>query len=128
VNNQEILTKAIQKAAGFDISIPHFSHPLEKYTWEDNKRYWYLGDITIPLFEIIYQHDFAKALWGDKQGFNGVPVEAVLKMAIPQSKSLSDGMKTVESIFSIKSEPIWHYHLQQMVIANDPIAYLAENM
>lgn len=104
MNNQEILEKAIVKAAGFDISIPHFAHPLQKYEWNDDKRYWFLGDVTIPLFEIIYQHSFAKALWGE---------EELLPINQAFNKIIKDG---------------WKRHLQAMVIADDPIKYLGDNI
>lgn len=103
MTHKEILTKAIEKAAGFDISIPHFAHPLQEYSWDDNKRYWYLGEITIPLFEIIYQHSFAKALWGEE-------VYA------------TDGSTNRPILYK------WQDKLINMVIADDPIAYLGENI
>lgn len=52
---------------------------------------------------IIYNHDFAKALWGEE---------------VDVSLALS-GMDTTIP---------WEYHLQQMVIANDPIEYLGANI
>lgn len=107
MTNQEILTKAIQKAAGFNISSPHFAHPLEKYQWDDEKRYWYLGDITIPLFEIIYQHSFAKALWGEQ-----------LQVWHIEGRN---GHAEVEV-------PAYEAMLQQMVIADDRIAYLGSHI
>lgn len=127
MNNKEILTKAIQLAAGFDISIPHFAHPLEEYEWEDNKHYWYLGDITIPLFEIIYQHSFAKALWGEEDTQLWFDDEELYykdqpllggEVSYPYNEGAAVGFKT-------KS---WQYHLQMMVISDDPIAYLGANL
>lgn len=45
----------------------------------------------IRYYDIIYNHDFAKALWGEK--------------------------------------PLgWRYHLQMMVVADDPIEYLGEHL
>lgn len=108
MTNQQILEKAIQKAAGYDISILHFAHPLEEYKWDDEKRYWYLDDITIPLFEVIYQHSFAKALWGEKK-----------------TRVISD---TSQMLHERVIEQGWRWYLQQMVISNDPIKYLGENI
>lgn len=53
------------------------------------------------VYNCIFNHDFAKALWGE------VPNTGYLKAAnlIP-----------------------WKYHLQQMVIDDDPIAYLGDNL
>lgn len=56
--------------------------------------------------DILYDHNFAKALWGNQRlletGLLGEPI------AQPQY--------------------LWQYHLQQMVISDDPIAYLREHM
>jgi hypothetical protein len=106
MTDKEILEKAIQKAAGYDISVPHFAHPLEKYEWNDEKRYWYLGDIVIPLFEIIYQHDFAKALWDTR----------------------TDLEHRITDMYTLKHYALWEWHLMNMVLSNDPIKYLGENI
>ena len=59
----------------------------------------YDGDQTISFEEIVFRHDFAKALWGEE----------------------------------LKKWPLykitnWEFHLQQMVISEDPIMYLGENI
>lgn len=110
MTNQEILEKVIQKAAGFNISVPHFAHPLEEYAWDDEGRYWFLGDITIPLFEIIYQHNFAKALWGER--------DVIISRYVQGNGRQIYG----KEIYG------WEMHLQQMVIAPDPIEYLGEHI
>lgn len=46
--------------------------------------------------DIIYNHGFAKALWGDH--------------------------------LATQTKQAWQYHLQQMVVADDPIKYLGENL
>jgi hypothetical protein len=51
--------------------------------------------------QLIYNHDFARALWG-KEAPNNHCKMAGLDM--------------------------WQYHLQQMVVADDPIAYLGEHI
>lgn len=118
MTNQKILEKVIQKAASFDISTPHFAHPLQKYEWDDEKRYWYLGDITIPLFEIIYQHDFAKALWGDNVYFT-------VYSNIFGGKTTKDDPKAIKG--HSNGLPLWQYRLQQLVIADDVFKYLEEH-
>ncbi len=52
--------------------------------------------------DIIFDHKFAKALWGDE------PLHRI-KLTEPLMEN-------------------WGYHLQQMVIADDPIAYLGQNI
>lgn len=62
------------------------------------------GDEYYHRNQIIYSHDFAKALWGDKD---------TIVWADDQR------METL---------PAYKFHLQQMVISPDPIDYLRENM
>lgn len=105
--NREILTKAIEKAEanGFD-AIEHidgeyclcdeYSDPIA-YTW-------------------IFNHDFAKALWGEKRStVHGIPV------GVKPTDAVAQRVKTVY-------HKGWQYHLQNMVVAEDPIQYLGENI
>ncbi len=106
MTNQEILEKAIQKAIdGGYTNVPKFvGITIEQYAEDlltnDNKPY-----------DIIFNHDFAKALWGE-------PKE------VDFGKRDSGGMK----IFGVPKTIGWQYHLQQMVIAEDPIKYLGEHL
>jgi hypothetical protein len=71
----------------------------------------------IPYWQgIVYSHDFAKALWGTEED----------QFMYPESEGVApnDNQKQAELCW----QEIWRYHLQQMVISDDPIAYLAENM
>lgn len=101
--NQEILEKAITKAieGGFNPE-PYFK----------SKDVYVPAIVDNPLqYGLIYNHDFAKALWGEQ-------------------KALENGEYPSEVIM-YEGKPIWHpwqYHLQQMVIADDPIAYLGEHI
>ena len=66
-------------------------------------------------YELIFNHDFAKALWGDKehveqQGYDGMNC---YNCDADQSKYI---------------DRCWEAHLQAMVIADDPIKYLRENI
>lgn len=54
--------------------------------------------------DLIYNHDFAKALWGE-------------------NKIATMGLHTV-----FNNLPAWAFHLTQMVIADDPIAYLGDHL
>lgn len=57
---------------------------------------------------VIFNHDFAKALWGEEYiGWD-----------------ISDVYFKKHRIAS----QAWQFHLQQMVIADDPIEYLGENI
>jgi hypothetical protein len=71
---------------------------------------------VIGLRDIIFSHDFAKALWGEEQfGYpecTQIPFETV-------------GASGYDVEYLGKK---WQYHLQQMVIADDPIKYLEKNL
>ena len=58
--------------------------------------------------ELIYNHDFAKALWGEKLT-NPIHIYENGNMAKVQQTA-------------------WQYHLQRMVIADNPIQYLKDNI
>lgn len=84
MTNQEILHKAIEKAVAG-------GYP---YIYED------------PEHELdIFNHDFAKALWGTEE------IATVID---------DEGCDTAGYL--------WESHLQSMVIAPDPIAYLGEHL
>jgi hypothetical protein len=51
--------------------------------------------------QLIFNHDFARALWGKEAPNHYCQVNGI---------------------------DMWQYHLQQMVIANDPISYLDEHV
>lgn len=130
MSHQTILTKAIKKAlkSGWE---PFFHNTWHKYRWEvldtlgaaiapDNECRIYVTpdgtrDIVLDPIDIIYDHDFAKALWGE-QGFPG---EFTGKYPNPQLES---------NLIPGGAQRGWKYHLQQMVVADDPIAYLADHL
>ena len=103
MKNEQILKKAIEKGAknqketteaDLKEMYEHFESPEFYEVLEDNAYY--------PL---IFDHDFAKAFWGEE------------KMVNPKDKSFRpDCMK--DKIF------IWQYNLQEMVLKSDPIQYL----
>lgn len=73
-------------------------------------------EIHINTEHVIFNHDFAKALWGDRE-CNCTPTK--LNMSLLHEKDCPAGQRY---------EAGWQYHLQQMVIADDPIKYLGENI
>ncbi len=134
MTNQEILTKAIRKAidGGW---LPYFAHFDNKMTKDTilfrlyegsnsvNFDYQYEGHIvgvsgySLERASVIFNHDFAKALWPgygpamkplDKTAYHPAPGEWTL----PEPDN----------------RPAWQYHLQQMVITDDPVRYLGEHL
>lgn len=102
MTNQEILTKAINLAIAGG--------------WENEEMYSFDTRVGSGLFNpgigeygghediavLIFNHNFAKALWGE----------------------------TIWNLHDTPEEDlyIWQHHLQQMVITEDPIKYLGENL
>lgn len=98
MDSQKILETAIQKAidGGFNYQkwlVTEATRPLSTN----------IIHMTYSINDLIFNHDFAKALWGEEPGIGAVP-----------------GF--------IDDAPNWQYHLMLMVIAEDPIAYLGENI
>lgn len=92
-----ILFLAIEKAmaGGYDWDKYHSPGVSGKAGWVDYAIM--VGDYPT----LIYNHDFAKALWGDDPSWAINPEEHVEN---------------------------WQHHLQQMVIADDPLEYLGNNI
>jgi len=65
----------------------------------------------IPIFNVIYNHDFAKALWGEDDVCNYCGTNKHDAYCERQGNCQA-----------------WEYHLQNMVISPDPIAYLRDHM
>ncbi len=105
MTNQEILEKAIQKAIdggwneyGNMSGNPNAADYLLSYEEAPDTYTW------------LFSHDFAKALWGDGGKW-------ITRHFTPTGLQLTG-----------QEVPYWKVHLQQMVIADDPLAYLAENI
>ncbi len=107
MTNQQILTQAIQKAidGGWKNAWPFVCEPYPGVG--DAKARWFFGDST-PAEALLFNHAFAKALWGEDlvHGFKGNNLGQMYQF----------------------HRPSWQYHLQQMVVADDPIKYLGENL
>lgn len=111
LTNQQILEKAIQKA--IDGGWKSGCKLLE--VWQPINT---LDDIFVRLEDdsgsyrqfnsqaIIFNHDFAEALWGEEPVY----------------------VKTGDKKGDYYVLPEWQYRLQQMVIADDPLKYLGEHL
>lgn len=115
--SQEILKKAIQKATDGGWTQPwvvyhgNVKNTEEKFSlWLDNtlddflnseSHVYYDYDEFICVPALIFNHDFARALWGTEY---------------------TKGDKLTYQ------RPKWQVNLMRMVIADDPIKYLGENI
>lgn len=131
-SDKQILEKAIQKAidGGWNLK-----------TWP-SERYWpnYLSDEHLVrhaaetlndmrLEHLIFNHDFAKALWGE----NRKPPESEdidennTKLGLYAARG--GGYEGYGDYVELEfTGDAWQYHLQNMVIADNPIKYLGENL
>lgn len=74
-------------------------------------------EVIQDLEHVIFNHDFAKAIWGDFTAtHNGTDIS-----------SATDWSKHIDDRVVIKQMG-YKYHLQQMVIADDPIKYLGKHL
>ena len=117
MTHQEILEKAIQKAidGGLYQDKP-FKLTMKNIVIDtgdelgvlkaDNQLVIKMFDEILDVENIIFNHDFAKALWGNDEYYG-------VRDKYPHSPT------------QIKT---WQYHLQQMVISYDPITYLGEHL
>lgn len=103
MSNNEILERAISKAidGGWKI-IKRPTYVL--YVKFGKPTADLINERPEWLHEVIFSHDFAKALWGEE----------------PNDITNGD-----DDLFKA---PWWKYHLAHMVIADDPIEYLGENL
>jgi len=85
MKNQEIIKKVIKKVV--------------KNGWENKIAQWLWDNGKISLEEIVFDHKFAQAFWGNNK-----------------IEDLSLRTSTVQFW--------WQYHLQRMVISENPLDYL----
>ena len=127
MTNQEILTKAIEKAiaGGWDILARSESDGF--IVRKDAYYNLFVSFSSKPendsafaqsYMEIIFNHDFAKALWG----------EGHYNLIVGEGRKAFGSKDLLESVTGEKVLEAWQYHLQMMVISEDPIKYLGENI
>lgn len=72
-------------------------------------------DDGVDTATLIYNHEFAKALWGERK-------------EVPRDNSDYTVSAHSGEFKVYENAEDWQYHLQQMVISPDPIKYLGENI
>lgn len=116
MTNKLILEKAIQKAIDGGWKDLNSQVPIQMRNYADQVRIvkmstnddGMVGSEPFGLNEIIFNHDFAKALWGSEP------------MCPDLGETVDEG--------HYGAIPWFEYHLQQMVISEDPIGYLGDNL
>ena len=100
MKDEDILRKAIEKAKKNGYFYPYGSHAFFAEEVEDK-----------DYFATIYDHDFAKAFWGEEEC---IYVKAQGVLPIPFTDATQRGAGIM----------IWQYHLQAMVLEKSPLKYL----
>lgn len=127
MTHQEILTKAIEKAIAGGWKSPDqpgmddykFKTPIDPsfrwvWPWVLMRQFNQGAEVEVNIEHVIFSHDFAKALWG----------EADINYWIEDcSENMSDHYEGLRV-----RQKMWQLRLQEMVIADDPIAYLGEHL
>lgn len=107
MEDREILANAIDKAKANGYKYPYIDRATELI----------IGELA-TVYYIVFHHSFAKAFWGEEfEMVNNKPFSSYTYPDIPeQSLWIGD-----ECEFTGKC---WQYHLQQMVLEENPIKYL----
>lgn len=105
MSNKEILEKAIQKAIEGGWKVDYDKDFILAEMQE--------GQFGHDIYN-IFNHDFAKTLWGEEEDFRLQP---------SLYSGGNGGYYGVE--FDGKA---WEFHLMEMVISEDPIKYLGDNI
>ena len=112
--SKEILEKAIKKAIDGG-----WYNDAESHTFIGNSVHFQMSEISSErksYRDIIYDQDFARALWGEEE--SSYATEGGYTAVYPARREWEEPDMI----------PVWQYHLQQIVIADDPIKYLGENI
>lgn len=108
MTRKEVLTLALRKAADNGWAVDKFDVTLDGSLINFYHEGAWGGTTPRDSLVVLFSHDFAKALWG-----------SVFMLRYGEDKYPYAADRLV---------PAWQYHLQQIVIADDPIWYLAEHV
>ena len=127
MTNAEILEKAIAQA-----EIGGYKSPLEK-GWRllkgwPGKNFEVISEPFSEEYQsvvdIIFDHDFAKAFWGEHQ----IGERCGTPMKKCKSESQNKHYHCEEYWCQCSGVKAWTYHLQHQVISDDPIKYLKKGL
>ncbi len=114
MNNKEILRAAIEKAYPDELEI-HVSLTSSCSDCGCSTEIDALGTIGSRKYsveELIFSHDFTKAFWGE-----------TLMCSCGHIIDREDGQRACAMHHELYA---WQYHLQQIVLEEDPIGYLKQ--
>ena len=116
MKNKQILKKVIERAV------------KNGYQW--HTLHWSQNRLKEGVIEhIIFSHDFAKHFWGEGLHSEQNYEQVIIREEIP---SIDENYEIVGVVKEDKIEmrgylsiiPYWQYHLQQMVLEEEPLKYI----
>lgn len=105
MTNKEILSKAIKKANKNIGEEKFLERDLEIFGWDAHDTEY-----------LIFNHEFAKAFWGENYFL-------LVEGEVSTSEEYAPPLQTN---YAGGYQLVWQFHLQQMVLEDDPIKYLAK--
>lgn len=138
MRNEEILRKALQKSLdngwlNLDGKIVKAKDLITseidivgaiKFRYIDESKKINTVDIISPFNSVILSHSFAKAFWGEEDICIGCETPTEQCFDDGHCKICDAGASWDDDPGDMDDLPAWKYHLQQMVLAEDPIKYL----
>jgi hypothetical protein len=122
VSDSEVLTACIERAVAGDWKPHYIAEPVDVdislHDYTRRIRFGSLLDgVTMAVEEIIFDHAFAKCLWGEEEQSDKC------KCGKPAGESHSASFAVHGPTFDNLG---WQHHLKQMVIAPDRVEYLRQ--
>lgn len=108
----EVLGKAIKTAVENGYMNDHLRADQSMYMLVDYLNSLYIEEMAADPESLIFDHDFAKAIWG---------IEPIDTLHLDSHQKTGEG----EAV-TLRNKLNWEWHLQQMVLCEDPISYLAK--
>ena len=131
MTNEQILEKAIEKAVhnGYE---PEPKWALHLKRWAKDPDSFALCSDECFYYGIVFSHDFAKAIWGMGMISSCCEVSIsrttaeIIKMFGKDHESNMFYCSKCENMIveEVYATNAWQYHLQQMVLEEEPLKYL----
>ena len=124
MKREEILRKSIEKAEknGYQVAAywQKFEEAQPGVFGSKRSRDFFMNKTWNRYYGVIFSHSFAKAFWGS------IPVCRDCKGSIDKDNKPQNGKYCSQGWHEAYLLLPWQYHLQQMVLEENPLEYLAK--